>query len=398
VKIVVATELPDAALEELRALGADVNQVADAGPAELPKLARDAAILVVGATRISGDVFSAGRSLQLVVRTGADVSNIAVDEASVQGVFVSGCPHRDAEAVAELTFGLLLVLDRRLAGMSASGREAHGRAAAGDSAGLAGRTLGVIGFGPVGTAVARRARAFDMNVVVWSTELSGQPDGRHEAEFCATPRELARRSEFIASYAPPEGPDELLIDDDVVRCIREGACLVHVGHPGAIDEAALAEAVRERGLRLAIDLEASEPSIVAGRIKSPLYQLPGVIATQNLAGATRQARDAVAQEVVRIIKTFLVSGEALNCVNLAERSPATWQLLLRVRDQVGVMASILDAIRADGINAEEVSSRVFTGAKAAFIAIALDERPSGEALAAIRKLPDVLHLDLRAMV
>ncbi|HPM24009.1 MAG TPA: hypothetical protein PLP66_08875, partial [Phycisphaerae bacterium] len=97
-------------------------------------------------------------------------------------------------------------------------------------------------------------------------------------------------------------------------------------------------------------------------------------------------------------RSFVVSGEVLNCLNLCDRSPATWQLVLRVRDQVGVMAAILDAIRADGINAQEMASRVFTGAKAAWCVIALEERPSTEALESIRALPDVLHLELRAVV
>ena len=112
----------------------------------------------------------------------------------------------------------------------------------------------------------------------------------------------------------------------------------------------------------------------------------------------KYSRRATADEVVRIVQAFVVSGEALNCLNLCDRSPATWQLVLRVRDQVGVMAALLEAIRADGINAQEISSRVFTGVKAAWCTIALDERPSTEALDSIRALPQVLHLELRAVV
>jgi D-3-phosphoglycerate dehydrogenase / 2-oxoglutarate reductase len=142
----------------------------------------------------------------------------------------------------------------------------------------------------------------------------------------------------------------------------------------------------------------SEPAGDSGRFRSRLCDLPGVIGTQHIGAITEQARQATADEVVRIVQAFVVSGEALNCLNLCERSPATWQLVLRVRDQVGVMAAILEAIRADGINAQEISSRVFTGVKAAWCTIALDERPSTEALSSIRALPQVLHLELRAVV
>jgi D-3-phosphoglycerate dehydrogenase len=180
--------------------------------------------------------------------------------------------------------------------------------------------------------------------------------------------------------------------------MSEGAYLVHVGRPDAVDEAALADAVRRRHLRVALDVHQSEPLADTGRFRCNLLDLPGVIATQHIGPLTQQARSAVADEVVRIARTFLISGEVLNCLNLAERSPARWQLVLRVRDQVGVMASILDSVRADGINAEEISSRVFTGAKAAWCTIALNERPSAEAIEAIRSIPDVMHLEVRAVV
>jgi D-3-phosphoglycerate dehydrogenase len=98
------------------------------------------------------------------------------------------------------------------------------------------------------------------------------------------------------------------------------------------------------------------------------------------------------------VRAFVVSGEILNCLNLLEHGPATWQLVVRARDAVGVMASILDAIRADGINVEEISSRVFVGARAAWCTISLDERPSAEVLEAVRALPEVLYSQIRAVV
>jgi D-3-phosphoglycerate dehydrogenase len=143
---------------------------------------------------------------------------------------------------------------------------------------------------------------------------------------------------------------------------------------------------------------ASAPASDQARFRSRLCDLDAIITTPHIGPLTEQARWATAQEVVRIFRAFVVSGEVLNCLNLCEHSPATWQLVLRVRDQVGVMAAILEAVRADGINAEEISSRVFVGAKAAWCTIALDERPSTEALEAIRALDDVLHLELRAVV
>ncbi|HQL54876.1 MAG TPA: NAD(P)-dependent oxidoreductase, partial [Phycisphaerae bacterium] len=254
----------------------------------------------------------------------------------------------------------------------------------------------ILGYGAVGRLVAQRALAFGMHVRAWSPEPVDTPP-EFNIEFCNWPRELARDCDVIA-VLPAGDPNELLVDAAFLQSMPDGAYLVHVGHPGAVDEAALARAVEQRHLRVALDVCSSEPAGDTGRFRWRFGDLVNVIGTQHIGSLTAQARQATADEVVHIVRSFVVSGEVLNCLNLCDRSPATWQLVLRVRDQVGVMAAILDAIRADGINAQEMASRVFTGAKAAWCVIALEERPSTEALESIRALPDVLHLELRAVV
>jgi D-3-phosphoglycerate dehydrogenase len=191
----------------------------------------------------------------------------------------------------------------------------------------------------------------------------------------------------------------MLVDAEFVENMRDGAYIVYVGHPAGLDEAALADAAQRRNLRVAYDVYAPRLATSnAGRFKSRLEVLPGAIGTHHLADHTQQAVQATADEVVRVVREFLVTGTAVNCVNLVEHSPATWQLALRLKDTVGVLAAIMDHIRADGINVEEINTRVLTGAKAGWCTIALDERPSTEALSAIRELDAVLHLDLRALV
>ena len=216
-------------------------------------------------------------------------------------------------------------------------------------------------------------------------------------EFCPWPRELARQCDLVIVLSV-EGEREPVVDEEFLAGLPEGAYLVHVGRGGPVDEHALVQAIERRGLRVALDAFAAEPAGDTGRFRSRLLELSGVIGTPHVAELTTQARQATAAEVVRVIRGFVVGGEVLNCLNLCERSPATWQLLLRVKDQPGVLAAILDVVRADGINAQEISSRVFLGARASWITIALDERPSSEALDSIRTLASVLHLELRAVV
>jgi len=397
-KILVACELPDAALEQLRATGSDVDYRPQATLPELRDSLGDVGVLVVANARVSGEMIARAPTLQMIVRAACGPGSIAVEDASAAGVFVTHCPDEHAEAVAELTLGLILALDRRIVDNTLALREGRwARSELADARGLAGRTLGILGYDAVGRLVARRARAFDMRVVAWSPRLTADTTAEPEVEFCNWPRELARQSDVVVVQAI-EDEAETLVDATFLENMPQGAYLVHVGHPAAVDEAALAKAIEERHLRVALDVHGSEPAGDTGRFRCRLCELPGVIGTQHIGVLTEQARQATADEVVRVIRLFLVSGEVVNCLNLCDRSPATWQLVLRLRDQVGVLASVLDAVRADGVNGQEISSRVFTGAKAAWCAIALDERPSTEALESIRALAGVLHLELRAVV
>jgi D-3-phosphoglycerate dehydrogenase len=398
-KILVACELPAFALEELGRLGAEVAYEPQLSASQLPQRIGDVSILVVDQVPVSPEAIDRGRALQMIVCAGAGRAHVAVDEASAQGIFVTSCPHRDAVAQAELALGLMLALDRDIADQAVLLREGcweRGRFL--DAAGLAGRTLGVLGTGSFCRALAERALALEMNILAWV------PEGHVEAleglavELCNWPRELARRSEVVVVHTPAGLGMEQVANGDLLDCLGQGALFVHLGDVTTFDEDGLVAAVQERGVRVALDVFRAEPTTDSGRLRSRVLALPGVIGTHHVAGVTAQARAAVAREVVRIVSAFLISGEVLGCLNLCERSPATWQLVLRLRDQVGVMAAVLDAIRADGINAQEISSRVFVGAKAAWCTIALDERPSTEALKAIQALGDVLHFELRAVV
>jgi D-3-phosphoglycerate dehydrogenase len=398
-QMLVACELPDFAQSELRSLGVKLAYEPAVTAEQLPRLIGSTTILVVDTLRVTPEAIAAARNLQMIIRAGFGPGQISVEEASMQGIFVVHCPEKDAAALAEMTFALLLALDRRIVENTETLREGRwNRAQFTGARGLAGRSLGVLGLGRVGREVAGRARAFGMTVLGWSPTLTPERAAEWGVEFCNWPRDLARRSDMVSVHAGPEAGEQHLVDAEFLDSLPIGAYLVHVGPPTAIDEAALVDAIPRRQLRVALDVHAGEPSGDTGKFRSRVLALPGVLGTHHVGGITAQMRDAVAREIVRLTRAFVVNGEVQNCLNLAERSPATWQLLLRVRDAVGVMASILDSIRADGINAEEISSRVFTGAKAAWCTIALDERPSTEALDAIRALPDVLHLELRAMV
>ncbi len=401
-RILVACEFPEAALEQLRGLATEVIYAPKLTTRELPDLVKDdISILAVRHLRVSASVIAQATSLQMIVHAGRGPGDIALEEASNAGVFVCDCPDQHATAIAELTLGLALALDRRIVDNAIALRESRWeRDELMDAKGLADRTLGILGFGEVGRRVARRARAFDMRVMAWAPNTIHDPLRDADVEFCNYPRELARASDIVTIHAPDDAEDEqdVIVNAEFLNNLAKGAYLVHVGNPGVVDRTALEAAIKSRHLRVALDVYASEPATDSARARFPVADLPDVICTQHIGPLTQQARRATAAEVVRVVRAFLVTGNVENCLNICEHSPATWQLVLRVRDQFGVMAAVLDAIRADGINAQEISTRVFTGARAAWCTVNLDERPSTDALDAIRDLDNVLHLELRAVV
>ncbi|MDX2198807.1 MAG: NAD(P)-dependent oxidoreductase [Phycisphaerae bacterium] len=398
-KLFIACELPPAARTALGELGAETTYepgiVLDAAKARLT----DVGVIVVGEQRVSRELLDRCKQLQMIIRAGEGPGEVSVEDASLQGVFVTHCPGVYSEAQAELAFGMILALDRAIVDHTLQLRSGTwDRVGAGAAHGLAGRKLGLMGFGADARAIARIARAFGMSVSAWSPSLPTRAEPNADIHLCNLAREVAETSDAICILPMPASEDLPVVDHAFLEALRPGAIVVNLAQTGVVDEAALARVARERGLRVGLDGVNDEPYIEQTTIDNNLLRLAGVVATPRIAELTRQAREAVGNEVVRIARDFLTSGEIRNCINLLDRSPATWQLVLRAKDQVGVLASILDAIRADGVNAEEIVSRVFTGAKAAWVAISLDERPSREALESIRKLPDVLHVELRAVV
>jgi D-3-phosphoglycerate dehydrogenase len=173
VKILIADAFSESHLAAFSRLGLDVDYRPQLAAAELPKAISGVSILVVRSKQVSAATIEAGSSLGLIVRAGAGVNTIDLDSASHRGVFVANCPGQNAVAVAELTLGLLLALDRRLPEQVADLRAGKwNKKEYSKAAGLHGRTLGVIGTGAIGQAVIARAKAFGMRVLAWSRSLT----------------------------------------------------------------------------------------------------------------------------------------------------------------------------------------------------------------------------------
>jgi D-3-phosphoglycerate dehydrogenase len=392
--VLIADAFSEAGLARLRDAGHHVVYEPALKGAELTEaLARHRpAVLVVRSTKVTEADLDASPDLELVVRAGAGYDTIDVEGASRRGIFVANCPGKNAAAVAELAFGLLLALDRRIpenVEHARAGRWSKGLFSA--AQGVQGRTLGLLGMGSIGREMVRRARAFGMPVVAWSRSLTDEAAAELGVARVETPLEVARRADVVSVHVAATVETRHLVDEAFVAAMKPGAFLINTSRASVMDEAAVARAMEEKGLRVATDVPGGEPAGKEGPWQHPLAAHPDFYVTHHIGASTEQATEAIGDEAVRIVLAYAETGRVPNCVNLAEHTPATHLLTVRHRDRVGVLAGVLDEMREAGWNIQEMENLVFAGAEAACARIRFDGRPDPETLRRISQQPEVLN-------
>lgn len=401
-KVLIADAFEQSGVDGLKAAGCDVIHRPDASGDSLVAALREseAPVLVVRSTRVTEAMLDAG-PLALIVRAGAGVNTIDVAGASKRGIYVSNCPGKNSVAVAELTMGLILAVDRRIPDNVADLRAGTwNKKEYSKARGLLGQTLGLIGFGHIGQEVARRAHAFGMTVLVWSRRFSDDPDraaaaGAAGIEVVSTATELVSRADILSVHLALTHETRGFVNAELLSHVKHGAYFINTARGEVVDYAALETAAREKGLRLGLDVFATEPSTATGAFAETIVALPDVYGTHHIGASTHQAQEAIARETVRIISTFKDTGRVPNVVNLARHTPATHMLVVRHRDKPGVLAHVFEYLRVAHMNVQETENIIFDGAQAAVARINLDGAPSARALDAMRSSnADILDLQL----
>ncbi len=399
-RILIADKLAPFVAGRLADLGARVQQEPTLKGAELTaKLAEvDPEVLVVRSTKVTAQDIAAAEGLSLVIRAGAGVNTIDLPAASARGVYVANCPGKNAAAVAELTLGHLLNLDRRIADNVASLR-AHrwNKKGFGGAPGLNGRRLAVLGCGTIGREVIRRAQAFGMRVVAWSRSLDEQEAEELGVEHAETPEEAVRNADAVTVHLALAPETRHRIAASVFEAMRPGAYFVNTSRGEVVDGEALMRAIEDRDIRVGLDVFEGEPAGAEGPFEHPLVDHPNVYGTHHIGASTHEAEEAVGREVVRIISAYRAGRRIPNCVNLAQQSPATHRLVVRHADRVGVLAGVLDVLREAGHNVQEMRNIVFSGAEAACARIEVVGEPSPETLRAIASHGEIFAVSAAPM-
>jgi len=398
VKVLIADKFEQVGIDALKAAGCEVVSDPDLTADDLPRIVADVDphVVVVRSTKVNRAAMVGGDALSLIVRAGAGYDTIDVEAASSLGVFVANCPGKNSVAVAELAWGLILACDRMIPAQTAElGAGGWNKKLWSKAQGLKDRTLGVVGVGQVGRAVIERAHAFEMPVVAWSRSLTDTEAKRLGVERVSDPVEVARRAEVVTIHVAATPETKGLVGEEFCAALQPGSILVNTTRGSVVDESALIAAMREKGVRVGLDVYAQEPA--AGDTASDLAiaREPGFVGTHHIGASTAQAQRAIAEEAVRVILEYKARGSVPNVVNRQTKSRAIRLLSVRHLNRPGVLAHVVGALGRAGINIEEMENIIFEGADAACARIRLDDEPTTETIDAIEGGSEhVLSVDL----
>jgi D-3-phosphoglycerate dehydrogenase len=389
IKVLIADKFPDKYIQQMKDLDLEVIYEPKLGEKDLPESAKEVDILVVRSTVVNEATINNSKKLNLIIRAGSGVNNINIAAANKKGVYVTNCPGMNAVAVAELAFGLMLSLDRFIPdnvqdfknGVWNKDKYSKGK-------GLKGKTLGVIGVGNIGKEVAKRAFAFDMNV--YGKDIT-RIEGVQIKDFSEMDQ-LLPLCDIISIHLPATPQTKGLFNKQMFSYMKNGAYLINTSRQDVINEDDLLEAIKEKNLRVALDVFKGEPEGKSGEVSSKLQNNPNIYITHHIGASTEQAQDAVAQETVNIIKNFVHSGVIDHWVNRARISDSHFQLVVKHYDKPGVLAGVLDIIRGGNINIEEIENIIFEGGIAACCTMKLKIAASADMLKKINENPDVLSV------
>ena len=395
--VLIADKFEQSGRDGLKDLGCEVSFQPDLKDEALVEAIRaeNPDVLVVRGTKVTEPMLAAGQ-IKLVVRAGAGYNTIDVAAASRRGIYVSNCPGKNSIAVAELAFALILAVDRRVADNVIALRQGQwNKKEFSKARGLYGRTLGLVGVGKIGQEMIPRARAFGMPVIAWSRSLTTERANKLGVEMRATPQDVARDADIVSVHVALNSDTRGFLSAEFFGAMREGAYFINTARGEVVDQPALVEAMKSRGIRAGLDVYAGEPTSGTAEFPDSIRNEPHMYGTHHIGASTDQAQEAIADETVRIVREFKETGKVPNVVNLARQTPATHRLVVRHLDRPGVLAAVLEAIKSEHINVQEMENIVFEGAEAAVARINLDNAPSRDLLINLQSnSADIVELDL----
>mgnify|MGYP006278309493 CR=1 FL=1 len=394
-KILIADKLSESAIHALEALGGTITFLPGLAAEELPDYIKDHEILVVRSTKVTAATIETGTSLSLIIRAGAGVNTIDLEAASRRGIYVANCPGENTQAVAELVIGLMIAVDRRIVDATNELRQGTwNKKEYSKAPGLAGRTLGILGLGSIGKAVARAARGLQMDVIAWSRSFSPDMEIELGIGYVDSPLKLAEKADIVSVNIAATSETQHLCDDNFFSRMKDNAMFINTSRGDVVDTEALKQAIRDKRLRVALDVYENEPG--SGHAEFPDNDwIQNIVGTPHIGASTSQAAEAIAAAVVRIVQTYIETGQPSNVVNIRQQPCDCKVMLVRHFNKVGVLANVLSEIRNEGINVEDMENTIFSNGAAAVATLKMDDEPSEALLNRLQEKENIIQVSLK---
>jgi D-3-phosphoglycerate dehydrogenase / 2-oxoglutarate reductase len=280
------------------------------------------AIIIRSATKLTADLIDRGERLKVIGRAGVGVDNVDVAAATRRGIVVANAPESTVVSAAEQTIGLIVALARNIPQAHAALKQGRWERSSWSGVELAGKTLGVVGFGRIGQQVARRAVGLGMHVVAFDPFVGEERFRDLGAERAETLEALLAAADVVSLHSPLTPETEHLIDRNAIVAMKDGARLVNAARGGLVDEEALADAIRSGKLGgAALDVFSNEP------YSGPLLELDEVVVTPHLAASTDEAQDRAGLIIAEQVTAALEGGLVTNAVNIPAVDAADLEVL-----------------------------------------------------------------------
>ncbi len=356
-KVLIADKLSDSGIGFLRKQSdVEVDVRPGLSEAELAKIVGEyEGMIIRSGVKVTAGVLANPGKLRCIARAGVGVDNVDVPTATAKGIIVMNTPGGNTISTAELTWALMLALSRKIvpANVSLAGGAWDRKKFEGTQ--LAGKTLGIVGLGRIGTAVAKRALAMEMRVVAYDPYFAGQcPEGSFE--MVKTLEELCRRGDYVTVHVPKSAETAGMIGCEQIAMMKDGVRLINAARGGIIDPAALLEGLESGKVGgAALDVWSKEPP--DSEAEKKLIAHERVLAVPHLGASTEEAQEQVALDAATQLVEALRGGEIHNAVNAPGFDKALPPLLRPYIELAQRMGTVLSAITPGALKRVDVTYR-----------------------------------------
>jgi D-3-phosphoglycerate dehydrogenase / 2-oxoglutarate reductase len=397
VKILFLENISDAAVKRFSSAGyTSVKKLTKALPeAELIKEIEDVHLLGIRSkTQITEKVLNAAKKLQAIGCFCIGVNQVDLKNATKNGIAVFNAPYSNTRSVAELVIGASIMLIRRIPDKSKSAHEGIWMKESKGSYELRGKTMGIIGYGNIGTQVSILAESMGMKVVFYDIETK-LPLGNAIARKSV--KEVVSVSDIVTVHVPDTDQTRMMINKNVIKQFKKGAILLNYARGEVVDLEALAKALEAGDLSGAgVDVYPLEPEKNGDKFSTPLQHLSNVLLTPHIGGSTEEAQENIGDDVSNKLFQYLEMGISTGSHTIPELSlpqhPETHRILHIHYNVPGVLSAVNTALSQNHINI--VGQYLKTNEKVGYVVLDVDKKLSSQALQLLKELKDTIKVRL----